>query len=506
MSLADTANRSSLADLARRYFQPEYGHFIGGQWTAGDSGQTIPILSPATGQEIARIAAGNAADCDRAVDAAYEAFKSWGTTSPYERQAILFEMGRRLQARGDDFAMMETLDNGKTITESQMCDIPMASGMFGVYAGAISELRGDTVDLPGATMLTHREPYGVCVQIIPWNIPLISMAFKLGPALAAGNTVVLKPAESTCLSVLEFIKEISDLIPPGVVNVVTGYGPDVGEPLVTNPKVRKVAFTGSRPTARAIMGYAQKHIIPQTLELGGKSAMIVCDDADLDLAVEGAVMSTVFMKGEVCLAGSRIFVHDKVYDEFMSRFAGIVSQVRHGDPTDAATQLGPQASLKQLERVLHYLELGPREGATVATGGHRATVKGLEGGYFLEPTIFTDVHNDMTIAKDEIFGPVACVMPWKTEEQVLSLANESIYGLGGGIYSSNLGRTHRLVRGLQTGTIWVNRYYNFVQGQAFGGFKESGFGREGSAEALQHYTHTKGVVINLDETPLGLFG
>jgi acyl-CoA reductase-like NAD-dependent aldehyde dehydrogenase len=318
--------------------------------------------------------------------------------------------------------------------------------------------------------------------------------------------VVLKPAETVCLSVLEFIKECSDLIPPGVVNILTGYGPDVGEALVTNPKVRKVAFTGSRPTARAIMGYAQKNIIPQTLELGGKSAMIICDDADLDQAVEGAVMSTIFMKGEVCLAGSRCFVHEKIYDEFLARFAGTIQHVQHGDPTQQTTHLGPQASQLQLDRVINYLEIGQEEGATALTGGKRASVPGFDGGYFVEPTIFTDVTNDMTIAQEEIFGPVTCVMPWKDEEQVLDMANNSIYGLGGGIFSKDVGRAHRLARGLETGTIWINRYYNFVQGQAFGGYKESGFGREGSAEAIKHYTLTKGVVITLDDGPIGLFG
>lgn len=499
-------NPSPLKELAGKYFQPEYGLFINGEWVAGDSGETIPVLSPATGEEISRIVAGNESDAARAVDAAHRAFPAWAATSPYERQAILFEMGRRLKARADDYAMMETLDNGKTLLESHMADVPMASGMFGVYAGAISDLHGDTVDLPGATMITHREPIGVCAQIIPWNIPLISMSFKLGPALAAGNTVVLKPAESVCLSVLEFIKECSDILPPGVVNILTGYGPAVGEALVTNPKVRKVAFTGSRPTARAIMGYAQKNIIPQTLELGGKSALIVCDDADLDQAVEGAVMSTTLMKGEICLAGSRCYVQEGIYDEFVSRFADTIRGIRHGDPTQPTTQLGPQASQLQLDRVLRYLEIGAEEGATALTGGQRATVPGFDGGYFVEPTIFTDVTRDMTIAQEEIFGPVTCVFPWKSEEQVLEMANDSIYGLGGGIFSTDLARTHRLTRGLQTGTVWVNRYYNFVQGQAFGGYKQSGFGREGSAEAIGHYTLTKGVVINLQDGPIGLYG
>lgn len=495
----------SIAELERKYFQTEYGHFINGEWVGGDSGEKIPVLNPATGKLIAHIQRGNPADAVRAVEAAHAAFPKWSRTSAAERQAILSEMARRMKARLNDFAMMETLDNGKTIVESTYFDIPASIGMLEFYAGTPQHISGEIHDHPDAITYVHREPLGVIAAITPWNIQLFAMMLKLGPALATGNTMVLKPAESTCLATLEFVKEMSSLLPPGVFNVVTGYGPEVGEALVTHPHVRKVAFTGSKPTARKIMGYASVNIIPQTMELGGKSANIVCEDADVEAAAESAVLSTIFNKGEVCIAGTRAFVHEKVYDQFMDRFTTMLKGVRQGDPTQPTTQLGPQASQIQLDRVCAYLDLAPQEGATVLMGGKRALVPGFEGGFFIEPTVFTGVHNQMRIAREEIFGPVTCVIPFKNDDEVIAMANDSPYGLGGGLWTANLGRAHRMSRQLQTGTIWVNRYYNFVPGLPLGGYKESGFGREGALETLQHYTISKAVVINLNEGPMGVF-
>jgi acyl-CoA reductase-like NAD-dependent aldehyde dehydrogenase len=486
-------------------YQPEYGHFIGGQWVEGASGKTIELLNPANGQVLSRIAAGNADDVQRAVAAAADAFKTWGHSSPAERQELLIEMGRRLKARAEQFALLESLNNGKTVREAMMFDLPAAIGQFEMFAGAAWHLHGEALDFPDAVGVVHREPFGVVAQIIPWNVPLIMMASKIAPALAAGNTVVLKPAETVCLSVLEFFRQMQDLIPPGVVNVVTGYGPDVGEPLVTHPLVRKVAFTGSVPTARRIMSYASVNIIPQTLELGGKSAHIVCEDADIDAAVEAAAISTIFNKGEICLAGSRMLLHERIKDEFLGKLAGILRQIPLGDPAQEGTVMGPQASRAQLDKVLGYIDLGVREGATVLCGGARASGPGLEAGNFVQPTIFMDVRNDMRIAREEIFGPVTCAITFKTDEEAIAIANDSDYGLGGGLWTRDLGRAHRISRAMQTGTIWVNRYYNLKPGMPLGGYKQSGFGREFCFDILNHYTVTKSVIINLQEGPLGIF-
>jgi acyl-CoA reductase-like NAD-dependent aldehyde dehydrogenase len=414
-------------------------------------------------------------------------------------------MARRLLARVNDFAMMETLDNGKPLRDSTQFDIPATAATLSFYADTPLHVRGTTTAFPDQLAINLREPLGVCAAITPWNIPLFCVSLKLGPALATGNTIVIKPAETTCLAILEFFKECADIIPPGVVNVVTGYGPEVGEPLVTHPLVRKVAFTGSKPTARKIMQYASVNIIPQTMELGGKSAHIVCEDADLDAAVEGVVMSTVFNKGEVCIAGTRTFVHANIYDDFLARLEAVIGRVRQGDPTDLQTQLGPQASQKQYDKVRSYLNLGREEGARVLVGGQAASIPGLAQGLFIQPTIFADVRNDMRIAQEEIFGPVTCVIPWKDDQDVLAMANASPYGLGGGVWTHDITRAHEFARGMQTGTVWINRYYNFVPGQPLGGYKESGFGREGCLETLDHYTQIKAVIVELKQGPLGLY-
>jgi aldehyde dehydrogenase len=487
-------------------FKSEYGHFIGGEWVEGNSGRTIPLRNPATGEVLSLIPAGDATDARRAVDAAAAAFPDWARSSPAQRQSILYEIAQRLRRRVRDFATFDTLNNGKPISEAIHFDMPMAIEQFEIFAGTPWSLSGESHSTATQLGIIHREPLGVCAQIIPWNVPMIMLASKLAPALAAGNTVVLKPSEIVCLSVLEFVEEMKDIIPPGVLNVINGYGPDLGEAIVTDPRVRKVAFTGSRPTARTLMRLAATNIIPQTMELGGKSANIVCEDADIAAAAEGAAMSTVLNKGEVCLSGSRIFVHDKVMDEFLEKFNRALDRVVIGDPMNPATTLGAQASQQQMDKVIGYLELGPKEGATLARGGHAAKIKGLADGFFIEPTIFTNVTNDMTIARDEVFGPVSMVLRWNDEADMLRQANDSVYGLGGGLWTKDIGRAHRISRALETGTVWVNRYYNFMGNMPIGGYKQSGFGREFSHEVLNHYTLTKSVIINLQDGPIGLFG
>ncbi|WP_175767597.1 aldehyde dehydrogenase family protein [Burkholderia cenocepacia] len=501
----------ALRSHASTDFLQEYGQFIDGTWTAGDSGKTIDLNNPTTGAVLARISAGNDKDARRAVDAAARAFPAWSRTPPAARQEILYEIMRRLKARQHHYALMDTLNNGKPISESMHFDMPMAIEQFAIFSGTPWQLHGEAVHHTSSLGtdsigIVHREPLGVVVQIIPWNVPMIMLACKIAPALAAGNTIVLKPSEIVCLSVLEFAREMADLLPPGVLNIVTGYGPDLGEALVTDARVRKVGFTGSRPTARKLVQYAATNIIPQTMELGGKSANIVCEDADLDAAAEGAAMSTVLNKGEVCLAGSRLFVHEKVRDAFLDKLQRILSGIRIGDPTSPDTQLGPQASRMQMDKILGYLEDGPREGARVLTGGGRASVPGYENGLFIQPTVFVDVKNSMKIAQEEIFGPVTSVLTWKDDDEVIRLANESVYGLGGGIWTSNLGRAHRMACALETGTVWINRYYNFLGGMPIGGYKQSGFGREFAHEVLNHYTLTKSVIVDLQPGALGIFG
>jgi aldehyde dehydrogenase len=491
--------------LAQRIGQVcTFGHFIAGEWVEGSSGETIELSNPANRETLAHIQSGNVKDVDKAVNAAYEAFPKWSRTAPIERQRILLAIAERLKRRQADFAMMETLNNGKTIIEA-MIDIHHCAEQFEFHAGAAFQLKGEILDYADTSILVHREPIGVVAQIIPWNVALLMASMKLGPALAAGCTVVLKPAETVCLSVLEFIKDISDLLPPGVVNVVTGYGSKIGEALVSHPKVRKVTFTGSRATAQKIIQYASMNIIPQTMELGGKSANIVCEDADLDAAAESAVMTTILNKGEVCLAGTRVFVHKKVRDAFLDRFRYQLAKVRQGDPVDPATQLGAQSSEVQFKRVNSYIELGKAEGAVALTGGGPAKIAGLENGLFIEPTIFINVRNEMRIAQEEIFGPVTGVMEWEDEAELVRLANESVYGLGGGLWTRDLARAHRISRAIQTGIVWVNRYYNIKPGMPMGGYKQSGFGRENAMEAVRSYTLTKSVVINLQEGMLHLF-
>lgn len=488
-------------------FRAEYGHFIDGEWVGGgDSARLIAQINPATGETLSHIQAGTPADATRAVAAASAALPGWSNSSAEERQELLVEIARRLKARAADYARMESISNGKTISEASFWDIPNAAATFSYFAGAGHLLHGRTTDYPDAIEITHREPIGVCAQIIPWNVPLLMAAAKIAPAIVSGNTVVLKPAETTCLAVLEFIAEMSDILPRGVVNVVTGYGADLGEALITHRDVRKVAFTGSTATGRRILQYASHNLIPQTLELGGKSAQIVCASADIDAAVEGAVMSTVFNKGEVCLAGSRIFVHRSVKEEFVEKLTRAMGNVRIGDPLDPSTQLGATASRGHFDKVCGYLDIARNEGAIAIAGGSVASVTGFENGLFIQPTILDGVTPSMRVAREEIFGPVTSLIEWNDESEVVAHVNDSDYGLAGGVWTRDLAQAHRLARAMQTGTVWVNRYYNFRPGMALGGYKQSGFGREFAQDILEAYTITKSVVINLNEGAMGLFG
>ncbi len=495
MQLTIEQTRSAAKRLGQ---QATHGHFIGGEWIESASGETIALENPATREVLGYIQSGNAVDVDRAVQAAAAAFPKWSRTSAAERQRLLIAIAQKLRERLFDYAILESLNNGKPVLEACYVDVPSAIGQFEFFAGTAFHLNGETIDFNDSMVIVHREPIGVAAQIIPWNVPLIMAAMKLAPALAAGCTVVLKPAETVCLSVIELFKDIAKIVPPGVVNLVTGYGSSVGEALVTHPKVRKVAFTGSRVTAQRIIANAGKNIIPQSMELGGKSANIVCEDADVEAAAQAAVLSTVLNKGEVCVAGTRVFVHAKVEDRFLEAFTRGLATVRIGDPLDPQTRLGAMASKANFDKVNGYISIGAEEGAKVLCGGKAATPASCPNGYFIEPTIFTDVRNDMRIAQDEIFGPVTAVIRWTDEADMLKQVNDVNYGLAGGIWTSDLRRAHRVSRAMETGIVWINRYYNYKDGMPVGGYKQSGFGRENCLETLAHYTHTKSVVINLE--------
>lgn len=486
-------------------YQPEYAHYINGEWVGGESGELIDLINPATGEVLSRIHSGNSTDINRAVDAAAEAFKTFRYSTPKERQDILMEMANRLRNRIMDFALMESLNNGCALREGLFLHAQMAIDHFEMFAGAAYSLHGKTVDYPDAVGVVHREPLGVMAQIIPWNGPLGMLASKIAPAIATGNTVVLKPAETVCLSVMEFIRECSDIIPKGVINVVNGYGANVGQALVEHPKVAKVAFTGSVATARRIIGYSAKNIIPATLELGGKSANIVCADANLELAVEGAAMCCTANKGEICVNGSRLFLHESIHDEFLARLDAQLKEIRQGNPLDLNTVMGAQASSAQFEKIKSYIEIGQQEGATVFRGGKHPGTEETKDGFFIEPTVLSNVTNDMRVAQEEIFGPVVCAIKWKDVDDVLAMANDSVFGLASGVWTNDLTTAHYMARNIEAGSVWINRYFNMKNGLPFGGYKQSGYGREFSFDVMDHYTQLKSVVVNLDQNPLNAF-
>lgn len=484
-------------EIAARVGKPrDYQHFIDGEWITGASGRTITLSNPATRQSLGTIQAGGAEDADRAVRAAHAAFPKWAATEASERQRLLLAMAAALKARAMDFVVMESLNKGSTVNECQRF-VQQAIDQFEYWAATTASVVGRSVDFPDTIGIIHREPIGVVAQIIPWNTPLIMMAMKLGPALAAGCTIVLKPGETACLSVLNFIEEIADLLPPGVVNVVTGYGNEIGEALVSHKLVRKVAFTGSRVTAQKIIQYASHNIIPQTMELGGKSANIVCPDADLEKAAQSVVMSTVANSGEVCLAGSRVFVHASVKDKFIGIVSAMLSRVKQGDPLDPETNVGAQASKAQFDKVNGYLDLARQEGARIVTGGGPAQIGGLEDGFFIQPTLLDDCRADMRVMQEEIFGPVTGFITWTDEDEMLDQVNDIEYGLASGIWTQDISRAHRIARRIEAGTVWVNCYYDMRPGFPIGGYKQSGFGRENALGTLDHYTHLKSVIVRL---------
>lgn len=492
-------------------FKPHYDNYIGGKFVAPVKGAYFDNISPIDGKVFTKAAHSTKEDLSLAVDAAHEAFKTWSKTSATERSIILNKIAQRMEDNLEYLATVETIDNGKAVRETLAADLPLGIDHFRYFAGVIRAEEGSLSELDQNTVsLIVHEPIGVVAQIIPWNFPLLMGIWKLAPALAAGNCVVLKPAESTPVSIMILMELIGDLLPPGVVNVVNGFGAELGRTLVTNPKIAKAAFTGSTPTGRLVMQYATENIIPVTLELGGKSpniffsSVIAEDDAFLDKAVEGAVMFAL-NQGEICTCPSRLLVQEDIYEKFIAKVIERTKAIKIGSPLDRTVMMGAQASKIQYEKIAAYIKLGKEEGAEVLTGGEVNELSGdLGGGYYIKPTIFKG-HNKMRIFQEEIFGPVLAVTTFKTVEEAIEIANDTLYGLGAGVWTRDAHELYQVPRAIQAGRVWVNQYHAYPAGAPFGGYKQSGVGRENHKMMLGHYRQTKNMLISYDKNKLGFF-
>ncbi|SFR88048.1 aldehyde dehydrogenase [Agromyces sp. CF514] len=492
-------------------FKPRYEHFIGGEWVKPKEGAYFENISPVNGRPFTEVARGTAADIDAALDAAHKAAPAWGRTSAAKRAAVLNAIADRIDANLELLAVAETWDNGKSIREPLNADLPLASDHFRYFASLIRAQEGSFTQLDEDTVAYHfHEPLGVVGQIIPWNFPLLMAVWKLAPALAAGNAVVLKPAEQTPTSILVLMELIADILPPGVVNVVNGFGVEAGKPLASSNRIRKIAFTGETTTGRLILQYASNNIIPSTVELGGKSPNIVFEsvadkrDTFYDKALEGFSLFA-FNQGEVCTCPSRSLIQKSIYDTFLDDAIERTKLAKQGNPLDTETQVGAQASNDQLEKILSYIDIGKQEGAKLLLGGERADLGGdLSEGYYVQPTIF-EGQNRMRLFQEEIFGPVVAVTSFTDYADAIEIANDTLYGLGAGVWSRNGNEAYRAGRDIQAGRVWVNNYHAYPAGAAFGGYKSSGIGRENNKAALDHYQQTKNLLVSYNENPLGFF-
>jgi aldehyde dehydrogenase len=491
-------------------FKEQYENFIGGEWVAPVDGHYFDDTSPIDGGFVARIPQSNSKDIDLAVKAAWKAAGAWSKTSVTERSNLMFKIADRIEENLEKLALVETWDNGKAIRESMAADLPLAVDHFRYFGSVIRGEAGEVADVDANTVsMEIHEPLGVVGQIIPWNFPILMATWKLAPALVTGNCVVLKPAEQTPVSILFLIEAIADLLPPGVVNIVNGFGPEAGKPLATHPDIKKVAFTGETTTGRLIMQYASENLIPVTLELGGKSPNIFFesvmdqDDSFLDKAIEGLVLFAL-NQGEVCTCPSRALIQESIYDEFMARCLKRVEAIKMGDPLDLNTMMGSQASNDQYEKILNYLDVGKQEGAEVLIGGEAFENDIYPDGFYIKPTVFKG-NNKMRIFQEEIFGPVLGVTTFKDEAEAMEIANDTLYGLGAGVWTRDVHQMQTFSRGIEAGRVWCNCYHVYPAGASFGGYKKSGFGREGHRMMLNHYRHSKNVLVSYDQNPLGFF-
>ncbi len=497
--------------VARPDFKQKYDHFINGQWTAPDSGEYFDNVSPIDGKVFTQAARGNAKDIDKAIDAALEAFKTWGKSGAAYRSNLLLKIAQVIEDNLEYLSIVETIDNGKALRETRAADLPLVVDHFRYFAGVLRSEEGTISEHDETTVsINLHEPIGVVGQIIPWNFPLLMAAWKIAPALAAGCCVVVKPAEQTPTSIMCLMEQVGDILPKGVLNIVTGFGVEAGKPLATSPKINKVAFTGETTTGRLIMQYASENLIPVTMELGGKSPNIFfesvgdADDDFFDKAVEGAVMFAL-NQGEVCTCPSRILVHENIYEKFMERVIQRTKAIKLGNPLDGTVMMGAQASEDQYHKILSYLDIGKQEGVQVLCGGEAFQQNsGLEHGYYIKPTILKG-HNKMRVFQEEIFGPVVCVTTFKTTEEAIEIANDTLYGLGAGVWTRDAHQLYQVPRAIQAGRVWVNCYHAYPAHAPFGGYKKSGFGRETHKMMLNHYRQTKNMLVSYSQSKLGFF-
>src|SRR5215204_6445036 len=491
-------------------FKEQYENFIGGEWVAPRGGEYFDNISPVDGKPFTRIARSTAEDIELALDAAHKAAESWGNSSAATRSNLLWKIADVMQENLELLARAETWDNGKPIRETTAADLPLAIDHFRYFAGVIRAETGEATELDSNTVsINIKEPLGVVGQIIPWNFPLLMATWKIAPALAAGNCTIVKPAEQTPASIMVLLELIQDILPPGVLNVVNGFGPEAGKPLATSERVAKVAFTGETTTGRLIMQYASQNLIPVTLELGGKSpniffeSVLDADDEFFDKCLEGAALFAL-NQGEVCTCPSRVLVQESIADKFIGRFVERTKKIKMGHPLDPTTMMGAQASQDQYEKILNYLQIAKDEGAEVLTGGNAYKNPDLEDGYYIEPTIVKG-HNKMRVFQEEIFGPVTALTTFKDEAEAIEIANDTLYGLGAGVWTRDAHELYRVPRAIQAGRVWVNNYHNYPAHAPFGGYKKSGFGRENHLMMLDHYRQNKNMLISYDKNAMGFF-